>query len=58
MPKYEEELDRMFHLADEVVRHKVIRIPDKVAGRAPRSVPVPVPEPEAAAEADATANGV
>jgi small subunit ribosomal protein S6 len=51
-----DELDRMFHLADEVVRHKVIRIPDKVAGRAPRSVPLPEPEP--ATEAGATANGV
>ncbi len=30
------ELDRMLHLADEVVRHKVIRLPDKVAGRAAR----------------------
>jgi small subunit ribosomal protein S6 len=28
------ELDRMLALADEVVRHKVIRLPDKVAGRA------------------------
>jgi small subunit ribosomal protein S6 len=30
------ELDRMLGLADEVVRHKVIRLPDKVAGRASR----------------------
>lgn len=28
------ELDRMLSLADEVLRHKVIRLPDKVAGRA------------------------
>jgi len=49
------ELDRMFHLADEVIRHKVIRLPEKVAGRAPRSTPILDPEP--AAEADATANG-
>src|ERR1700736_4452768 len=27
------DLDRMLHLADEVIRHKVIRLPDKVAGR-------------------------
>ena len=27
------ELDRMLSLADEVVRHKVIRLPEKVAGR-------------------------
>ena len=30
------ELDRMLPLADEVVRHKVIRLPDKLAGRAVR----------------------
>ncbi len=28
------EVDRMFSLADEVVRHKVIRIPDAVAAKA------------------------
>lgn len=28
------ELDRTLFLADEVLRHKVIRIPDRVAGRA------------------------
>src|SRR5262249_53751304 len=50
------ELDRMFHLADEVVRPKVIRIPEKVAGRAPRTAPLP--EPEVPIEAGATANGV
>ena len=27
------ELDRVLYLADEVLRHKVIRIPDKVVGR-------------------------
>ncbi len=47
-------LDRMLGLADEVIRHKVIRLPDKVAGRAPRSVPASaVVEPEA----EPTANG-
>ena len=30
------EVDRMLGLADEVIRHKVIRLPDKVAGRALR----------------------
>jgi len=35
------ELDRMLQLADEVVRHKIIRLPEKVAGRARRPVPVP-----------------
>lgn len=40
------DLDRMLHLADEVIRYKVIRLPDKVAGRAkPAKV-------EAAASAD------
>jgi small subunit ribosomal protein S6 len=34
------DLDRMLHLADEVIRHKIIRLPDKVAGRTPRPVPV------------------
>jgi small subunit ribosomal protein S6 len=29
------DLDRMLGLADEVIRHKVIRLPDKVAGRVP-----------------------
>jgi len=38
-------LDRALHLADEVVRHKVIRLPDNIAGRAPR--PAPVPEDDA-----------
>jgi small subunit ribosomal protein S6 len=32
------EVDRMLTLADQVVRHKVIRLPDSVAGRAPRTV--------------------
>jgi small subunit ribosomal protein S6 len=49
------ELDRTFHLADEVIRHKVIRLPEGVAGRASR--PAPVPEPVGAPEADATSNG-
>ena len=31
------ELERVLRLADEVVRHKVIRLPDKVAGRPRRS---------------------
>lgn len=32
-PKASAELDRLLKLADEVIRYKVIRIPDKVAGR-------------------------
>jgi len=39
------ELDRALHLADEVVRHKVIRLPDDVAGRASRP-PAPEEAPE------------
>ena len=31
------ELDRALFLADDVLRHKVIRLPDRVAGRARRS---------------------
>ncbi len=41
------ELDRVLHLADEVVRHKVIRLPEGVAGRT-RPAPAPA-EPETAA---------
>ena len=37
------ELDRMFHLADEVIRHKVIRVPEKVAGRAAGSAAASAP---------------
>ncbi len=29
------DLDRMLGLADEVIRHKIIRLPEKVAGRKP-----------------------
>jgi small subunit ribosomal protein S6 len=32
-PKASAELDRLLTLADEVIRHKIIRLPDKVAGR-------------------------
>jgi len=48
------ELDRMLHLADEVLRHKVIRLPDKVGGRAPRPAPS---RPTVAALAGPEANG-
>jgi len=34
------EMDRVLSLADEVVRHKVMRIPDSAAGRTPRPAPV------------------
>jgi small subunit ribosomal protein S6 len=42
-------LDRALGLADEVVRYKVIRLPDKVAGRAARR---PASEPAAAPSAN------
>jgi small subunit ribosomal protein S6 len=32
-PKASAELDRFLTLADEVMRHKIMRLPDKVAGR-------------------------
>ena len=35
-PSVMAELDRMLSLADEVIRHKIIRLPDDVAGRAAR----------------------
>jgi small subunit ribosomal protein S6 len=47
------ELDRMLHLADEVIRYKVIRLPDKVAGR---TKPAKV-EAGAGAGADKSTNG-
>ncbi len=46
------ELDRVFYLADEVLRHKVIRIPDKVVGRARSTRPA-----EAVAEAAPATTG-
>jgi small subunit ribosomal protein S6 len=51
------EMDRMLSLADEVVRHKVIRLPDGVAGRGPRPAPAPpevVDTPVAAPAAEPT----
>jgi len=47
------ELDRMLHLADEVIRYKVIRLPDKISGR---TKPVKV-EAGAVAGADKGTNG-
>ncbi len=48
------ELDRMLSLADEVIRHKVIRLPDSVTER---RRPVPAAAAEAPAEAGAGENG-
>ena len=44
------ELDRMLALTDEVIRHKVIRLPEKVAGRTRPSL-------ETVPQADDSANG-
>jgi len=48
------ELDRMLHLADEVIRYKVIRLPDKPAGR---SRPVKVDAGAGSRVADNGTNG-
>jgi small subunit ribosomal protein S6 len=42
------ELDRTLHLADAVIRHKVIRQPGRPAGRPARPTSTPAPEPVAA----------
>ena len=50
-------LDRALTLADEVVRHKVIRLPDVVAGRARTTTAVPeavAPEAPASEPVEAT----
>ena len=38
-PKASADLDRMLKLADEVIRHKIVRLPDKVAGRRRQAAP-------------------
>jgi len=52
------EMDRVLSLADEVLRHKVIRVPDRIAGRAPRSAPVPEASAEAPEAAQTEPTGV
>ena len=46
------DVDRMLTLADEVIRHKVIRLPDKVAGRSKRPAPVSGGSPQAGPNAN------
>jgi small subunit ribosomal protein S6 len=46
------DVDRMLTLADEVIRHKVIRLPDKVAGRSKRPAPVSGGSPPAGPNAN------
>ena len=41
------QMDRVLTLADEVVRHKVIRLPEALAGRGPIAAPAVASEPEA-----------
>ena len=48
------ELDRMLHLADEAIRHKIIRVPDAVAGKAARPSPASASASPEAAEATAS----
>lgn len=36
VPAVSAEIDRLLDLADEVVRHKTVRLPDKVGGRSAR----------------------
>ena len=47
------DLDRMLRLTDEVIRHKVVLLPEKVAGRAARGLR----PPPAAADAAAAPSG-
>jgi small subunit ribosomal protein S6 len=49
------ELDRSLTLADEVLRHKVIRLPDSIAARPSR--PASRPGPETAPPANVVAHG-
>lgn len=46
------ELDRVLSLADEVVRHKIIRIPESVAGRTSPAPPAEAPVEVAAAQSE------
>src|SRR5581483_10064355 len=41
------QMDRVLTLADEVVRHKVIRLPEALAGRGPSAAPAVASEQEA-----------
>ena len=56
-------VDRSLHLADEVLRHKVVRIPDKIAKGGARSSPAgrsssaDIAADEATSQTSVTANG-
>jgi hypothetical protein len=58
-----DELHRVLSLADEVLRHKILRSPEQVYGKLAGSRPAPVPEvaapapePEAVAEPEPVAD--
>jgi small subunit ribosomal protein S6 len=40
------ELDRMFTLSDDVLRHKIVRLPDSFVGGKPPAKPSPTTAPE------------
>ena len=46
-PAASAELDRFLRLADEVLRFKIVRLPDKVAGRPRIKAPATAPAPAA-----------
>ena len=48
-PEAVADLDRMLHLQDQVIRHKVVRLPEGVAGK-PRPAPVAETVPAAGPE--------
>ena len=45
-PSVMSELDRTLHLADEVIRHKVIRLPERVAAKSRSGATEEEPKPE------------
>lgn len=53
-PAAVQELDRQLRLTDGVLRHKVIRIPDHVAGRERRSLKIADDGPETPDKAEAS----
>jgi small subunit ribosomal protein S6 len=51
------QMERVLSLADEVVRHKVIRLPDSLAGRGSPAAPAAASEPATAAAATTEPTG-
>lgn len=54
-PAAVDSVDRVLGLADEVIRHKVVRLPDKAVGK-PSASPAGTPDPGNAGSAPAEAN--